>query len=139
MFTVDLLNLETEEVRTYQLAKAISRIGSHQDCDLCLSELDGCGYDIIVSKDLGSNFRCQQVYYDSDFSGEAFNEVYEDSAKFDLGNSKLVITSIDTDLKINREEEFDQAGYRLLKKALGKELVSLPALKVIENIYFLLV
>ncbi len=132
MFAIDILPLVDSE---HHLPERFFRgqpsviIGSDLECQLQHPLLRNLNFNVLIQKLAGSQFECRQIFHEnSDRVG--FQDIYESTAKLNLGTVKILITSIDADLLVKENEAPDQAGYRLLKQAVTSQLTTFPALEI---------
>ncbi len=91
--------------------------------------------ELQISRGLGREFTCEPIETTSKRRQMQFLEgTYLGEAEVNLGSVTAHITTLDADLKVFPEEPADQAGIRILRRALSKPMPSFPAVGVLGNV-----
>ena len=135
MFAVEIYFKDTKDKENFIVKRPVFSIGAGEHNHLVVKDFENLDFEILVSQEYGTNFRCQQVDKNNLAPiPKALNEVYSSYAKFNLGNLKIIINSVDNDLRLKPNEALDVAGLRILNEAIDKELEKYPAFRILNSI-----
>ncbi len=107
-------------------------LGSHESCHLAIPEMEGVGFSLEVTREVGRRFqvttRPTKHQETPTFVGGAYNA----SALIEIGPVTLGITALDVDLLLKEQEALDKAGIRILRRAFSEKAAEYPAVKIKE-------
>lgn len=107
-------------------------LGSDESCHLAVPEMEGIGFALEVTRDVGRKFQVtarptghQEI---PTFVGGSYNA----SALIEVGAVTVGITALDIDLLLKEQEALDKAGIRILRRAFSEKGAEYPAVKIKE-------
>jgi pSer/pThr/pTyr-binding forkhead associated (FHA) protein len=119
----------TPTSETVFIRRSVATIGSRDVSEVVIDEMQGMGYELQVSRQLGRAFKVIPVMFDASASRVDFLEgTYEGETFLDLGPVALRITAIDIDLLLKDAEASDRAGLRVLRQSCSSVVPRFPAL-----------
>ena len=131
MYAVEIIFTDTDESQNLFVKRPVFTIGAREENHVFIKDFETLDFELHILQEGANNFRCKQVSTLADQAPESsLDNSYQGLAKFNIGNVKLVINSIDNDLKFKPNETPDIAGIRILREGINSKLNTYPAFKV---------
>ena len=126
---IDFSDNSTKEWSRFFVHRPWAVIGGHEECNIVVDDFSDLDFSLLVYKVGGQNFRVKKVFLNQSPVNDDFDQVFDFQTKVNISGLKIRVTNIDCDLFVQAEEPLDQAGFRLLRRAVSQSVPRFPALR----------
>ena len=126
---IDFSDNSTKEWSRYFVHRPWAVIGGHEECNIVVDDFTDLDFSLLVYKVGGQSFRVKKVFINQSPVNDDFDQVFDFQTKVNISGLKIRVTNIDCDLFVQPDEPPDQAGLRLMRRALTKSVPRFPALR----------
>ena len=125
MFSLELeFHDGVSPVEVIFVRRAFATIGSSSNSHVVIEGVNEEVPELRITRGLGRTFSCELIPVDGSSLGKS---TYTSETEVDLGGVSARFISLDIDLQVLANESPDQAGVRVLRKALTEESPTFPA------------